>query len=185
MADIDSFVSGVTKVADRRTLLYNGESFEFELMDHLRAVMPEAIILHDLKLYSAYLGKDTQIDLAVITKKAVFIIEAKNWKYWVSGEYSDYEWSGKSRDNKIMKVFNPIHQNFIHIRALRNAMRGIGFNPVPFYNVVVVPDGTEIKSNCKEVMNFSKLMRFVQLSANTSNEIDMGAYRDCMKKVCY
>lgn len=144
-------------MADRRVLVYNGETFEFDIMDKLEALFPDMVILHNLTIYSHYLQKDTQIDLIAVSPKGVFVIEAKNWKGWVSGEYGDHQWTGKSRDNKIITTFNPLHQNFIHIRALRNAIRNIGYQPEHYHNLVVVPDGTAIKSSCAEVLNLSKL----------------------------
>lgn len=168
-------------MANRGKLLGIGESFEFKLMSIVRSTFPDAIILHDLRLHSAYLGKTTQIDILVITGIGVFCIEAKNWKHWIKGNYDDFNWSGLTNERKTMKVFNTYHQNFIHIRALRNAMRVSGFEPVQFVNAIVVPDGTEIRSDCKEVINLSKLPRFMQ--EHGVEHIDKFEYRDAVRGV--
>ena len=51
------------------------------------------------------------------------MIEAKNWKNWVRGDYGDKHWKGQGASRGVITTFNPIDQNFIHIRALRNAIR--------------------------------------------------------------
>lgn len=149
-------------MANRRKLLIVGESFEFKIMSIVKAAFPDAIVLHDLRLDSAFLGKETQIDVIAITSNGVFVIEAKNWKHWIKGDYEDHEWTGLSSDRKVMTVFNPFHQNFIHVRTLRNAIRLSGHEPGQFHNLVVLPDGTEIKSNCKEVISLAKLPRVMR-----------------------
>lgn len=152
-------------------LLHIGNTFEFQIMDELRVSFPDAVLMHDLRLYSTFLKTDTQIDIVAITKFGVFVIEAKNWKHWVKGSYDDFNWTGLSSNRKIMTVFNPVHQNFIHIRALRNKLRVAGYSPATFHNFVVVPDGTQINSNCSEVVNLSILIRKLQQIANDTQKI--------------
>lgn len=165
-----------------RELLLSGETFEFRLMALIRTTFPNAVILHDLRLYSSYLDKETQIDVVVIDSSGVFVIEAKNWKFWIKGEYDDRRWSGLTSDRKVITVFNPYHQNFIHVRELRNAIRVCtGINPVKFRNLVVLPDGTEIHSNCKEVMNLSSLPDAMK-KLSAPNSINVQIYKELIRK---
>lgn len=169
-------------MANRRNLLLVGETFEFKIMTVLKSMFPTAIILHDLHVPSTYLDKETQIDVLAITDFGVFVIEAKNWKHWIKGDYDDFEWSGLTNERKVITVFNPFHQNFIHIRALRNAIRNTGETPLYFHNLVVLPDGTEIVSDCAEVVNLSRLPTIVQrLSSN--EKIDKRKCEEQIKKV--
>ena len=169
-------------MAVRKRLLYCGDSFEYTVMDVVRAAFPDAILLHNRSAFSAFLDNDTQIDVIAISSSGVFVIEAKNWAYWIKGTYDDYQWTGKSRDQKIMTVFNPVHQNFIHIRTIRNALRGIGLNPPAFQNIVVVPDGTEIVGNCEEVVNLSVLPRRIK-SLAIANSINVQEMKQNIMKV--
>lgn len=166
-------------MANRDKLLYIGDTFEFEIMDVLRVAFPDAVLIHDRKIYSDYLQQDTQIDVIMIHSSGVFVIEAKNWKGWIKGTYDDAMWTGKSSEAKILTVFNPIHQNFIHIRTIRNALRGIGVNPPLFANIVVLPDGTAIKSDCSEIVNLSSLVSKIREQASTVNKKQMR--KDIMK----
>ncbi len=154
-------------MANRNKLMYNGDTFEFEVMDTLRVAFPDAVIIHDKRIYSHYLQQDTQIDVIMIYDGGVFVIEAKNWKGWIKGTYDDDKWTGKSLEAKVLTVFNPIHQNLIHVRTIRNALRRIGVNPPFFANIVVFPDGAMIKSNCSEVVNLSSLVSKVKEQFNS------------------
>lgn len=165
-----------------RELLLSGETFEFRLMALIRATFPNAAILHDLRLYSRFLDKETQIDVVVIDSSGVFVIEAKNWKFWIKGEYNDQRWSGLTSDRKVITVFNPYHQNFIHVRELRNAIRvHTGVNPIGFKNLVVLPDGTEIHSACKEVMNLSSLPDAMK-KLSVPNSVNVQIYKELIGK---
>lgn len=157
---------GSNEMANMRNLLVSGETFEFRLMSLIRSAFPEAIILHDLHVNSSYLGKETQIDVVAVTECGVFVIEAKNWKHWIKGNYDDHQWSGLTNERKTITVFNPYHQNFIHVRTLRNAIRRNGTEPKQFYNIVVLPDGTNIYSDCKEVINLSALTSTMRKLSN-------------------
>lgn len=143
---------------DRAHLEALGEAFELQILNLLRMKFPTSLFFHNVEIYSDYLGKDTQIDLIMLTDAGVYIIEAKNWVGFIRGNYNDKYWQGRSRSQNTMQVFNPVNQNDIHIRALRNALRCKGVNPPIFINTVVVPDGTAIQSSCSEVVNQSKLL---------------------------
>lgn len=142
---------------NREVLEQLGEQFELEIKKLIEIKRPDAIILHNKELYSSFLQKVTQIDLIVILPNLVVLIEAKNWVGFIKGGYNDVYWLGRSRSHNLMKVFSPVVQNDIHIRALRNSLRLNGVNPPLFKSLIVVPDGTTINSECKEVINKSAL----------------------------
>lgn len=171
-------------MSDLQKLLAAGDTFEFRCMLNIRKCMPNAIVLHDLRLHSTYLGKETQVDLVAVDDSGVFVIEAKNWKYWIRGNLDDRQWTGLSSDRKVMTVFNPYEQNLIHIRALRNAIRKKGIEPVVFHNIVVLPDGTEIHSDCGDVVNSSQISKLVtRMQKNTNISLNKKAYVELIRGV--
>ena len=114
-------------------------------------------MIYDKRLYSYKLGKETQIDLIFITKKAIFVVEAKNWSEFIKGDYNDSRWTGKGLAKNVMSVVSPYLQNLMHVRTLRNsAFRG-GIVLPPIYNVICLPDGTDLITDCTEVCNYSTL----------------------------
>ena len=148
-------------MADRHVLEFNGTVFESAISRLLKRKYPEAVVLSVLSSITECLHKDTQNDLLMIHPRGVFVIEAKGWRKWVRGEYSDTVWQGVSSQMSIMTRPSPINQNRIHIRALRNAIRSkLGINPVKFFNLVVFPDHTDLRTSCTEVVNIAlmKLM---------------------------
>jgi len=145
-------------MADRRTLEFNGMAFENTVMRYLSHRYPEASLLSNLTLFSQFLGKVTQIDVVMVHPNGVFVIEAKGWRRWIKGDYDDEYWTGQSSAMNQIVAYNPLHQNIIHIRSLRNAIRvSTGKDIVTFENVVCIPDGTMIESPCREICNLSML----------------------------
>ncbi|MEY8333124.1 nuclease-related domain-containing protein [Lachnospiraceae bacterium 47-T17] len=163
---------------DRKILEYNGTLFENEITRYLYANFPNISVIQNKQLFSAYLRKDTQIDVIAVCDFGVFIIEAKNWKQWIKGEYDDTMWVGKSNSRDAMRVMNVYNQNFIHIRALRNRIRALGLEPVPFNNIICVPDGIQIFSGCKEICTLSGL-RDLMKRQSTINcvKVDIECYK--------
>lgn len=172
-------------MADRKTLEFNGNIFESTICRYLISRYPESKILTDVHVYSEYLKKETQIDLIMIHPRGVFVIEAKGWRRWVRGGYNDKVWQGQSSQMNVLTVYSPIHQNVIHIRSLRNAIRvQCGIEPVTFHNIVCFPDGTELKTPCTEVCNLSLLnMKIDQKILEQQYYIDVNEYVDLINSV--
>lgn len=107
--------------------------------------------------------KTTQIDLILITLKAVFVIEAKDYKGIVAGQTSSKNWTqilqyvqsfkskhvsytkyGRSYRKHYLKdmdekhvIYNPVLQNQQHITSVQHA---IDFIDLPIVNLVVFSD---------------------------------------------
>lgn len=141
----------------------NGTLFEAEIMQRLQVDYPECEIVPDVEVYSHYLKDNTQIDMLVVTPKGLFAIEAKGWKYSITGGYNDKHWRGVARTMNNMVVFNPIDQNKIHIRALLLKLFKMGITPPKVHNIVCVPDGTRIDTTCEEVCNLSALVGLMKV----------------------
>lgn len=169
-------------MADRGTLEFNGSVFEDTIARHLKQWFPDSIVLSNLELSSAYLGKVTQIDLIMIHSKGIFVIEAKAWHKWVRGTYDDSQWLGKSQSPDVIRTFSPVNQNFIHVRTLRNAIRReLGKEPPVFHSVICFPDSTDLNTPCKEVVNLSSLKSYLQ-SLMVGN-LDVREWKEAIIKV--
>lgn len=170
---------------DRSVLESLGTDFERIVVQDLRIRYPESKILHNLSFYSAFLGKETQNDILFIHSKAIISVECKNWTRYIKGSYNDETWTGSSRSHLTLSVFNPITQNDIHIRALRNNLRRQGINPPVFYNLVLLPDGTQLYTDCKEVINYSRLFYVIDEIVHDSKlDIDVKFFENNIRKVC-
>ena len=172
-------------MADRKLLEHNGFVFECAIARNLARRYPNAIILQNKELYSHFLKKNTQIDLIMICNRGVFIIEAKNWKRWVKGSYSDNHWLGQGSSVDVIETFSPTGQNMIHIRALRNSIRTtFGVEPVDFHNIVCFPNSTALDTDCSEVMNVNTMFLTIDHILITSDqEIDVDLYSKYIEEV--
>lgn len=142
---------------DRTALEIQGMIFEGLVGGILKEKNKDSIILYNKELRCPFLPYgSTQIDIIFVTMKAIFVIEAKDWKYLIAGTYDDYEWEGMGKSLKTMKVFNPVYQNYGHLRLLKSALMKHD-NVPPLVNLVVIPDGCRIKSDCEELVHVSEL----------------------------
>lgn len=76
----------------------------------------------------------TQIDHVVISRFGIFVIETKNYDHWIFGGENQRHWTQKVY-NKSYRFQNPLHQNALHINALKgflNTRKNIFHNIVYF-----------------------------------------------------
>ncbi len=69
-------------------------------------------------------NKTTQIDHVVISEYRIFVIETKHYRGWIYGDANREYWTQNIYGNKY-DLWNPIHQNQGHIRALRRVLTDI------------------------------------------------------------
>ena len=58
----------------------------------------------------------TQIDVLVISKYGIFVIEVKNYQGWIFGQENQPQWKNV-HFTKSFKFQNPLHQNYKHTQA--------------------------------------------------------------------
>lgn len=69
-------------------------------------------------------SKTTQIDHVVVSEYRIFVIETKHYQGWIYGDANREYWTQNIYGNKY-ELWNPIHQNQGHIRALRRVLTDI------------------------------------------------------------
>lgn len=125
--------------------------------------------------------QSTQLDNLLITSKAVYAIEVKNYAGRVyGGQYQDQWYQTIRYDNKrrgrggrtytkthIAKnaFFNPIKQNLIHVNAIKQSIQSV--QSLPLLNVVVFMNRTnttniDMKDETSFVVNRSHLKRLIR-----------------------
>lgn len=85
----------------------------------------------------------TQIDHILIHKKGIFVIETKNFKGWIFGKEKDKYWV-QSIYNKKSKFYNPIRQNYGHIKAIESYLPQNRRNILK--SIIVFSDKCEFKN---------------------------------------
>ena len=132
----------------------------------------------------------SQIDNMLLTQKALYVVEVKNYKGMIFGNEENLNWTvtvkhvnkKKGRNGKVYKktniskhkFYNPIIQNKTHINKLKN-LTNI-HDDIPVYNIVVFGKNSIIRditlTGTAMVVHQSKLkMLITALENNVDNEI--------------
>lgn len=101
-------------------------------------------------LFNVYIpkwnGETTEIDVLMISKKGIFVLESKNYSGWIFGSENQKNWcqtlpAGKGKSHKEY-FYNPIMQNQSHIRHLQ---AWIG-KPVLTHSIIVFSKRCTLKN---------------------------------------
>lgn len=76
-------------------------------------------ILNDLLLPSRGNSATTQIDHVVVSNFGIFCIETKAYAGWIFGSTNQKNWTQVIYHNK-ERFYNPIRQNYAHLKAIQN-----------------------------------------------------------------
>jgi len=173
-----------------------GEYFVKKQLEKL-AKKYQGLSFHNIMLGTE--DQSTQLDNLLVTAKAIYVIEVKNYAGRVyGGQYQDQWYQTIRYDNKrkssggrtytkthIAKnsFFNPIKQNFIHINAIKQSIQSV--QSLPLLNVVVFMNrgnitNVEMKDDTSYVINRRHLSRLVKQKENELNtqSIDLASIQD-------
>lgn len=115
-------------------------------------------------------GYHTEIDLIVICKQGIFIIESKNITGTITGNWKEEMLFISHPGGTTYPLQNPINQNSKHFEHLKNIL---GLKSTIFRNIVVFGDSTMIK-NYDDIPYYAaicKLETLVKSMAKLSNKL--------------
>lgn len=101
------------------------------------------IILNNLLLPSTGNVSTTQIDHLVVSNYGIFVIETKAFKGWIFGEANQKYWTQVIYRHR-QKFYNPLRQNFAHIKAIENLI-GPQLLKAPVVSFIVFPNADKIR----------------------------------------
>lgn len=132
-------------------------------------------------LFNCYIpkenGETTEIDVLMISKDGIFVLESKNYSGWIFGSENSREWTqvlpqgrGKSRKERF---YNPIRQNKGHIKWLHTIVG----TQIPLYSIIVFSEHctlkkVEVTSDDVTVVTRNLLSRGVK-NATRGNKISL------------
>jgi hypothetical protein len=104
-------------------------------------------------------NKTTQIDHVVVSEYRVFVIETKHYRGWIYGDANREYWTQNIYGNKY-DLWNPIHRNQGHIRALRRVLTDIP--PGVFISIVTFSRQASLDiRNSENVIDWDELKKLI------------------------
>ncbi len=114
-------------------------------------------ILNNVMLLSS--KGTTQIDHIVVSVYGIFVIETKNYKGWITGGERSEQWT-KNVYGKKYRFYNPLRQNYGHIKTLQSVLN------VPesaYVSIVAFSPKSTIKVKTTEnVVYYSKIKSVIK-----------------------
>jgi Nuclease-related domain len=130
-------------------------------------------VLNDIMLPSLGNTDTTQIDHIVVSNHGIFSIETKNYKGWIFGNAHQKQWTQVIYRYK-KRFYNPIYQNYSHIKAIENLVKPL-FPNVTIFGFVAFPSadklqisGTDTVGTAGEVV---EKIKNVNLQSLTDEEV--------------
>ena len=124
---VDHYVLTMAKaiVADSQGDNYVGE-FGEDLTEHklnlLKLFGNDGYIIRNVYIPKDN-GETTEIDIIFVTKRAIFVIESKNYSGWIYGDDKSTFWTAVLSKNNKQRFYNPIKQNEMHIKWLKEYLK--------------------------------------------------------------
>jgi len=123
------------RIANRK-----GELGEYKINFQFERLPDEYKYLKDVLIQSS--RGLTQIDHIVVSPYGIFVIETKNYSGWIFGNQKDEYWT-QVFYNKKNKFFNPIRQNYGHIQALKELLKG--YKNLKFHSIIAFTRRCELR----------------------------------------
>lgn len=106
-------------------------------------------------LFNCYLpqtsGKTSEVDMIMIYKSGIYVLESKNYSGWIFGNEANSMWTQTlNAGRKVHKehFYNPIMQNRTHIKCLVNLLKSeFSYDFTPF-SLIVFSDRCVLKQIC-------------------------------------
>ena len=122
----------------RQSLLAAGKRGEEETAEILENLPGCRFILRNVYVPKVS-GGTTEIDLIMLHKKGIFVVENKNYSGVILGSDRQERWTQlrfRGRERTERTFFSPVLQNDLHIRHLRRLLEDAGWGRVPVYSLI-------------------------------------------------
>ena len=135
-----------------------GDLGEQEISEKLKSYTKKFLLIEDIILKID--DRTTQIDHILINRYGIFVIETKNFSGWIFGNSNNKKWTQSLSSGEKYSFQNPIHQNFLHLKALQKLS---GLKEEYFHNVVVFTCKSTFKTKLpKFVIHSNELLDYIE-----------------------
>ncbi|MCR5101889.1 MAG: NERD domain-containing protein [Butyrivibrio sp.] len=87
-----------------------------------------------------YNGETSEIDVAYITQKGIFVFESKNYSGWIFGNERNEHWT-VTLFNEKNQFYNPVMQNRTHLKWMKEFVG----EDIPLFSIIVFSERCELK----------------------------------------
>lgn len=150
-----------------------GRYGEFLVYDELKPLEKEGIRL----LFNTYIpkpdGTTSEVDVIIISKCGIFVVESKNYSGWIFGDKYKKMWMQILRGGSKNQFYNPIWQNHSHCKYLKELLN---IDESCLTSYIVFSDRCEFKKvpsntlECK-VIHRQHLLHYIKEDMNSRQEI--------------
>lgn len=137
-----------------------GKRGEYEIYNYLKVFEDEGAVF----LFNVYIPKPgeqtTELDVVMIFKKGIIVLESKNYSGWIFGDATSKMWmqtlplaKGKSFKKRF---YNPILQNKGHIDNLKKLLN----RDVPIFSLIVFSERCTLKKVPENTNNTKIINRY-------------------------
>lgn len=125
-------------------------------------------------LFNCYLprenGTTTEIDVLLLHHSGIYVFESKNYSGWIFGSERSKTWTqmlpqGKGRKARKEHFLNPIFQNELHIKCLKNYIK----KDVPMYSIIAFSERCNFKNLKLSSANYNVIHRFEAINIINKN----------------
>ena len=92
----------------------------------------------------------TQIDLVIVSRFGVFVVEVKNMSGWIFGSEEQRQWTQVFRNGEKFRFQNPLRQNHRHTRAVQETLRAERIPANTVYSVIAFIGNATLKTHLPE-----------------------------------
>ncbi len=150
---------------------------EFVVSMLLKNLDPEKyIIVHNI-LIKKEDGTTSQIDHVILSIYGIIVIETKNFKGWIFGNETNYQWTQTIYKHK-SKFLNPILQNKGHIKALKEVLG----EEYPYFPIIVFTTRATLKVKTETPVLYTINLRR-RIKKYTEVVTDIGTMRNLASKL--
>lgn len=110
-----------TNVGFLKTYFNKGNYGEFVFYRRLAKIINRDNIF--LNLYLDNINTEfTEVDMIAVTNNGVYVFEVKNYRGYIYGSQNDRYWTQTFNKHSRFQFYNPIRQNYAHVKAVENIL---------------------------------------------------------------
>ena len=124
-------------------------------------------------------GGTTQVDHILVSRFGVFVIETKDYTGWIFANANRHTWTQVTFKDKF-KFQNPIHQNYLHVKAVQELLDFVPTSAIQ--SVVVFVGDSEFKTDMPSgVFTLPKLV--AHLKSFTDEVLSLNRVQFCVGRL--